>query len=124
MTLTITKVERYEHADGWFAVEVDGLDTPLVLIPDDAFADRMWVYGLETEREALEALVREHAVRMGHAEPNGLKLHERMGGLHPDVEVEHKPAAVKHLNALLKDDKTRMVLHKHRLRRGLPGLSD
>ncbi len=61
-----------------------------IIVPLPALVNRRAVYGLATDEEALEAVLREHATRLnalpgdGHPDPRIA----RMGGLRRDVTVK------------------------------------
>ena len=57
-------------------------------IPFQAIADRRAGYNLESDEEAIDAIMREHMVRIGGLPPEGPKLADRLGGLHADVTVD------------------------------------
>lgn len=111
MRLTVREIrEAKAGADGPQPVEghppilvldVAGIDGP-VAVPLPALADRMAVYGLDSEEEALNAILREHAVRLGHAEPHSEDRRGRMGGLHPNVTVAHSADAKGQRDKLLR----------------------
>lgn len=53
-----------------------------IYIPPAAIANRMIAYQLESQEEALEAILKEHAVRLHGLKTEGTDKVTRMGGLH------------------------------------------
>lgn len=68
----------------------EGADEPnTCVIPVEALADRRRGYGLASDEDALMAIMREHAFRIGELEQEGEERHHQMGGMHSEVEVTH-----------------------------------
>lgn len=58
-----------------------------IIVPCAAIADRMRGYGLATEAEALEAIMREHALRLSTLTPTASDLVATLGGLDDRITV-------------------------------------
>lgn len=90
-----------------------------ILIPVDAVASRMHAYGVKTPEEAIEAILKEHAVNL-----HGLKIKEHeaaspkyksAGGLAPEVEVSWANGTKSQRDKVLKTHASR-IKSEHKAR--------
>lgn len=76
-----------------------------IIIPYGAVVNRMEFYDLGTPEEAVEAILREHHVRLADLEPHHAESKQGVAsGLHPGVEVEISKTQHGILTKILKDN--------------------
>lgn len=108
----ICDVPRGKWADG--LADDTHIDHPIILHPA-AIANRMFAYGLDTKEEGIEAILREHCVRLGDIPPDNPKAHAKavkavrvgehtiedkvhlLGGLHSKATVSIEKSHLKYI---------------------------
>lgn len=115
MKITSTSV-TYDDANEHLVVVVDlsglkiaddvaevlgDLTSHTIVLHREALANRREGYGLETDAEALDAILREHALRLSVHEPKSADLIDLHGGLDDRFAVAHSKAAAIDRDAVL-----------------------
>lgn len=102
--------------EGWIVVTVDLSELDLehempndlhkehqIYLRPEALVNRMMGYGLETPEEALDAILREHGLRLSTLQPQSEELIHQLGGTDDRISVEHSAQAEKDKAAILED---------------------
>lgn len=90
MKVAIKQIGTQLASDGRISLVVEadfGQEPVTVIVPEEALANRMLVYGLATGDDALTAILKEHAQRLGNLQPEGVDRVARLGGRRSDVSV-------------------------------------
>lgn len=104
-SVNIVSVEKAEN--GWIVVVADLTDLPdvglevegermpledqdahMILLQQEAIQDRMEVYGLKDPKDALAAIVREHALRLSSLQPRSEEMADQLGGADDRIKVK------------------------------------
>ncbi len=85
-----SKGEKYIH----ITAELDG-EARVIIMRPEAIAYRQLMYNLadNQKEEALDAILREHEVRLKDITPSGSTKAELCGGLHPGIAITKATAA-------------------------------
>ena len=103
MQIHATAIETND--DGWIVVtadltgldlehEIEGANAHQIYLRPEAIANRMAGYGLATEAEAVDAILREHALRFSTLAPKSVELVDRLGGVDDRITVTADAKAV------------------------------